>query len=159
MSITARHLANLAPSSRYSSALAEAVEAFGDDLARAVRQRLHALVDLDAGERAGLLDQLDQRRAVLGLLADGLVVEDHAGDAFRHRLARTEQQLAIIAAAVFGAFDTDGVEALLDRARGFVSRQDAAAGRNHGARDLVEFRKVHQFLPASECPGFRAGRA
>ena len=34
------------------------------------------------GMRAGLLDDLDQRRAVLGLLADGLVVEDHAGDVF-----------------------------------------------------------------------------
>ena len=59
------------------------VEAVGDDFARADRQRLGALVDLDAGDRAGLLDQLDQRRAVLGLLPDGLVVEDDAGDVVR----------------------------------------------------------------------------
>ena len=62
--------------------LGEFVEPFGDDLARAVRQRLGALVDLDAGQRAGLLDQLDQRGAILGLLADGLVIEDDAGDVF-----------------------------------------------------------------------------
>ena len=147
MSMTARHFANFAPSSRYSSSrLPQAVEAFGDDLARAVRQRLHALVDLDAGERAGLLDQLDQRRAVLGVLADGLVVEDDAGDVFRHRVVGAEQHLAIVAPAVLRAFRADGVEALLDGARGLIGGQDAAARGHHGARNLVEFRKVHRFL-------------
>ena len=42
--------------------------------ARSAGQRLGAGIHLDAGNRAGRLDQLDQRRAVLGLLADGLVV-------------------------------------------------------------------------------------
>src|SRR6202035_2756718 len=60
----------------FAEPLAQAVEAFGDHFARAVRQRFYALVDLDAGQRAGLRDQLDQRRAVLGGLADGLVVQN-----------------------------------------------------------------------------------
>ena len=90
----------------FDEPLAQAVEALGDELAGAERQRLRALVDLDAGQRARLLDQLDQRRAVLGVLPDGLVVEDDAGDVLRHRLGRAEQQLAIVAAAVVGAIPT-----------------------------------------------------
>ena len=118
MSITARHLANLAPSSRYSASRSRRPSRPSViDLAGAERQRLGALVDLDAGQRAGLLDDLDQRRAVLGLLADGLVVQDDAGDVLRHRLAGAEHHLAIVAAIVLGVLDADRVEALLDRAR------------------------------------------
>ena len=124
----------------------ELVEADGDHFARAVRQRLGALVDLDAGDRARLLDDLDQRRAVLGLLPDGLVVEDHAGDVL-HALGRAEQHLAIVAAVVLGQFDADGVEALLDRAAGFVGREDALAGRDHGLGDFVEVCEIHRLLP------------
>ena len=47
---------------------------------RRAGQRLGALVDLDAGNGARVVDQLDKRRAVLRVLADGLVVEDDAGD-------------------------------------------------------------------------------
>ena len=65
----------------------EAVEPLGDGLARAERQRLRPGIDLDAGNRARILDQLDERRAVLRLLADGLVEEDHARDMRLHRLA------------------------------------------------------------------------
>ena len=60
----------------------EPVEAVGHHLARTIRQRLGAFVDLDAGDRADLLDDIDQRRAVLGLLPDGLVIEDDAGNVF-----------------------------------------------------------------------------
>ena len=81
--------------------LAQAIEPFGDHLAGAERQRLGALVDLDAGRsQPACLDHLDQRRAVLGVLADGLVVEDDAGDVLRHRVGRAEQQLAVVAAVV-----------------------------------------------------------
>ena len=44
---------------------------------------------LDAGDRAGALDQLDQRRAVGGVLVEGLAEEDDAGDV-RHALGRRE---------------------------------------------------------------------
>ena len=98
-------------------ALAQAVEPLGDHLAGAERQRLRSLVDLDAGERARLLDDLGQRRAILGLLPDRLVIQDDAGDVFGHRLAGAEHHLAIVAAIVLGVLDADRVEALLDRAR------------------------------------------
>ena len=84
----------------FDEPLAQAVEAFGDDFAGTERQRLGALVDLDAGNRAGLLDELDQRRAVLGVLPDGLVVENDAGDVLRHRLGGAEQHFAVVAPVV-----------------------------------------------------------
>ena len=43
-------------------------------------KRLGALIHFDAGQRAGLLDELDERCAVFALLPDGFVVEDDAGD-------------------------------------------------------------------------------
>ena len=76
-------------------------------------QRLHAFVDLDAGERAGPLDDVDQRRAVLGLLPDRLVVEDDARNVLRHRLGGAEQELAVIATRVGGALGLNRIEALL----------------------------------------------
>src|SRR6185312_8324808 len=45
----------------FDQPLAQAVEAFGDGLARAERQRLGARIDLDAWNCAGLRDELDQR--------------------------------------------------------------------------------------------------
>ena len=139
MSITARHLANLAPRRDVvGDALGEAVEALGDQLARAEGQRLGAGVDLDAGQRARRLDDLGQRRAVLGLLADGLVVEDHAGDVILHGLGGAEQHLAVVAAAVGGALGLDRVEALLDGAGALVGGQDALARGHHGLCDLLQ---------------------
>ena len=67
-----------AETSIFGKPLAQAVEAFGNDFAGAERQRLGALVHLDAGQGARLLDDLDQRRAILGLLSDRLVVKDDA---------------------------------------------------------------------------------
>ena len=43
-------------------------------------ERLRARVDLDARDDPLLLEHLDERRAVGGLLADRLVEEDHAAD-------------------------------------------------------------------------------
>ena len=117
-----------------------------------MRQGLRALVDLDAGDRAGLLDQLDQRRAVLGVLPDGLVIEDDAGNVLAHRLGRAEQHLAVVAAVLLGRFDIDGVKALLDGAGGFVGSQNALARRNHRKGDFVEFGKIHRIVLQTQHP-------
>ena len=97
------------------------------------------LSTLMPGSEPAFLDQLHQRRAVLGVLADRLVVEDDAGDVVLHRLDRAEQKLAIIAPRIGRGFDADRIEALLDRARGFVGGEDALAGLHHGFGDLVQF--------------------
>ena len=81
MAMTARHFVNLAPElAVLVEALAQAVETLGDGLALGPGQRLGALVDLDAGDDAGVLEHLRERHAVLRGLADRLVVEDDARD-------------------------------------------------------------------------------
>jgi hypothetical protein len=60
--------------------LAEAVETLGNHLVRGERQRLGALVDLDAGDDALVGEELRERRTVARLLPDRLVEEDHAAD-------------------------------------------------------------------------------
>ena len=81
MVITARHLANLAPSFTYSgAALGQTVEAFGDFFARAQREILGAGIDLDAGQDAVFGQQFHERRAVGRLLAQRFIVKNHAAD-------------------------------------------------------------------------------
>ena len=96
------------------------VETDSDEFTGTIRQRLGSLVDLDTGNAARLFDQFNQRRPIPGLLPDGLVIEDDAGDVFRHRLLGAKQHLAIVAAGVLGRFDLDRVKPLLDGAGGFV---------------------------------------
>src|SRR4051812_26258947 len=108
MSMTARHLANFAPKPRYSIRRSrQAVESLGDHFARREGQRLCPLVDLDARKDTRLLDDLDQRRSVLCLLAYGLVVQNDAGYTSRHGVCPPEQQLAIVPPAIGGGFDPD----------------------------------------------------
>src|SRR6185312_11016559 len=84
----------------FLQAFGELVEPDGDQFPRTLRQRLRALVDLDAGDRARLLDQLDQRRSVLRVLPDGFVVKNDTRDVVAHRLRGAEQHLAIAAAVL-----------------------------------------------------------
>jgi hypothetical protein len=126
--------------------LAQAVEAFGDDLAGGEGKRLRSLVDLDAGNRAGLLDYLDERASVFRLLPDCLVEQNDARDTVRHGLGRAEQELTVVAAAGLGGFDADGGEALRDRSTGLVGGENAFAGRHHGRRHSVQFSEIHRPL-------------
>ena len=168
MVMTARHLAKRAPELVIlGEALAQSVEAFGHRLDVGVRagERLGAAIDLDAGDRPGRLHDIDQRRAVLGLLADRLVVEDDAGDVVLHPLAGAEQHLAIVAARILGGRDADGIEALLDRPGAFVGGKDALARCNERFSD---FRKLfshgqplvgrHQFAAEHLAPNRRRGQ-
>ena len=116
---------------------AEAVEALGHGLAGRVRERLRALVDLDAGDDPLLCEQLRERRAVERLLADRLVEEDHAADEVLRARSR-EQEVAVGAPVVLGRIDPDRVEALLDRAVALVRGQDSLARRDELACDVVE---------------------
>ncbi|MET3161492.1 hypothetical protein ABIF34_008517 [Bradyrhizobium japonicum] len=114
---------------------------------------MRAFVDLDARDGAATLDQLHQRRAVLRILPDRLVIEDHAGDVLAHGFPGSEQHLAVVAPVRFRRFHADRVEALLDGAGGFVGGKDALAGRDHGGRDPVELSQIHrEVLPKRFCP-------
>src|SRR5205807_5753898 len=75
-------------------------------------------------------------------LADGLVVQNHARDAL-HPVGGAEQEFAIIAPVRIGGFDADLVEALFDRARALVGRENAPPLLDHRLRRAREFRPVH----------------
>ena len=143
MSITARHLAKRAPSLWYSASRSRrpsrpsVIVSFGKPASG-----LAPVSTLMPGTMPSLRQVLRKRRAVLGLLPDGLVVQDHAADVVG-RARRREQQLAVSAARFFGRLQLDAVEALLDRAAGLVCRQDALAFRDHRPRDRFEFTAIH----------------
>ena len=106
------------------AARAKPVEAGAVRLAVGAGERLDALVDLDAGDHALLLEELDEGLALLGLLAEGLVEHDAARDVLA-KIGRQEEQLAVRAAVLLFVGDADRGEALADGAVGLVRRQDA----------------------------------
>jgi hypothetical protein len=69
-----------------------------------VRERLRALVDLDARDDALRGQQLRERRPVVGLLADRLVVEDDAADVLLGA-RRREEEVAVRAPVLLGRLD------------------------------------------------------
>ena len=72
-------------------------------LALGAHQVDHALVHLDAGDHVPLLEELHERGAVVGLLVEGLVEQNHAGDVVADRLVGGEQQLKTARVAVRSA--------------------------------------------------------
>ena len=154
MSITARHLANLAPSLRYSASRSRRPSS--PSVITSPGQNGSGFVPLSTlmpGSAPACSISLTSGVPSLAFWRIVSSIEDDAGDVLRHRLAGAEHQLAIVAAVVLGVLDADRVEALLDRARGLVGRQDARARRDHGLGDLVEFSEVHRnpSLSLSSC--------
>src|SRR3546814_14944918 len=98
--------------------------------------------DRDAGDDAALGQDVDQRGAVLGLLAQRLVVEDDAGDIL-FGAGGGEQHLAIVAAVLLGRRHVDAGQALFDGRGAFVGGQAALARRDHRPGARVEFGEVH----------------
>ena len=112
---------------------AEPVEALGDLLPGVPGEVLRARVDLDPGDDALAREELGERRAVVGRLADRLVVEDHAADVLLEA-RRREEEVPVRAAVLLGRLDADRVEPLRDRARGLVRGEDALVVGHDRAR-------------------------
>ena len=125
------------------AARAKPVEAGAVRLAVGAGERLDALVDIDAGDHALLLEELDEGLALLGLLAEGLVEHDAARDVLA-KIGGQEEQLAVRAAVLLFVGDADRGKALADGAGRLVRRQDAlAAARNslgRGGQLVAELR-------------------
>ena len=148
----ARHLANLAPRSRYSARRSRSPSRPSVTVSPSeTGERLGAGVDLDAGDDALLLEQLDERRAVGRLLADRLVEQDHAADVVGRALG-AEQHLAVVAPVVLGGLHRDRVEALLDGAAALVGGEDALARRDQRPGDLVELCETSHVVAPSWSP-------
>ena len=114
----------------------EPVEPLRHLLAREPGLVVRARVDLDTRHDALRREQLRKRRAVVGGLADRLVVEDDASDGVLHPL-RGEEQLPVEATVLLGRLDADRVEALLDRPGRLVCGEDALVTRDDGAGGVV----------------------
>ncbi|KAG1435913.1 hypothetical protein G6F57_020905 [Rhizopus arrhizus] len=123
-------------------ALAQAVQAFGHQLARAAGQRVRTLVHLDARNHAVVGHVLGERHAVPGRLADGFVVQDGAGNVLVE-LRRGQQQFAVGATVLLGVLDADASETLGDGSGGFVDRDDALARGNHGLGGFSQLFDAH----------------
>jgi hypothetical protein len=126
---------------------AQAVEALRHLLARMSREVLRSRVDLDPRDDALRREQLRERRAVVGRLADRLVVHDHTADVLLEARGR-EEQVPVRAAVVLRRLDADRVEALLDRARRLVSREHALVVCHDRLRDRPELVRRHQRPPS-----------
>jgi hypothetical protein len=127
-------------------AAGQAVEALGDLLALEAGQPGGAGVDLDPGDDPLAGQDLGQRGAVGGALAQRLVIQDDAADVLGRPLGG-EQQLAVGAAVVLGRGDLDGVEALLDGAAALVGGQDALARGDQRRRGRGQLVCSHLNLP------------
>ena len=133
--------------------VAQPVEALGDRLPVVGEgERLGAGVDLDAGDDTLALEDLGERGAVEGRLADRLVEEDDAADVVADPFGR-EQEVAVRAPVVLGVFDADRVEALLDGAGALVGGEDALAGRDERPGGRFEGVGVHRVHSHSMVPG------
>ena len=129
----------------FFEALRQAVEAFGDRLARAERQRLGAGVDLDARHHALLLEEpVANGVPSYAFWRMRLVVEDDAADVLAECLVVREQHVAVGAAVLLGVLDLDALEALLDRAGAFVGGENASAGGYEALSDGSEILCWHR---------------
>jgi hypothetical protein len=81
-------------------------------------------------------------------LADRLVEEDHAADVVAGAAGR-EEQVAVGAPVLLGRLDPDRVEALLDRPRALVRREDPLALGDERLRGLVQSLAGHRASPES----------
>lgn len=107
--------------------LREPVESLRDLIARRMRERDRAGVDLDAGNDALARDQIGQRCAVVASLAERFLLQDDAADE-RVEPRRPQQQVAVCAPVLVGRINADRHEPLGDHRAAFIGSQDALAG-------------------------------
>lgn len=65
-------------------------------------QWYHTGIYLDAGNDATLFQQLNEGGAIVGLLVQSLVEEDHTRNVFTDNFVAGEQQLAVLASVLIG---------------------------------------------------------
>ena len=116
--------------------LTESVESFGHLLRGRAGERLGSQVDLDAGKNAQTTTHRSEWRSVGTLLADRLVVDDHAAQELR-RTGRGDQQLAIVSPTRWRRRNPECVEALRQGGHGFVGRENPLATRDERAGRLL----------------------
>ena len=97
------------------AALAEVIMALGGGLLVGANNLNGALVDLDAREDASLLEDINEGLAILGLLVEGLLKEDHTTDVLEGTRG-AEEELAESPAVLLNILDIDAGKALANGA-------------------------------------------
>ena len=121
----------------FIQAIAQSIQTFRDFLIRRTCQGLRTFVHFDAGNDPLLSQDLYEGRTIVCLLADRLVKKNHAADELAYPRGG-EQHLPVRPAAVFGGFDVDRFEPLLDGGVALVRREDSLAGGDDRVGDGVE---------------------
>lgn len=116
----------------------EGVEALGGGLAGGAGDVDGALVDLDAGEDAVVVEDVDEGLAVGGLLVEGLLEEDDAGEE-REGGGGGEEELAEGLTVRLDVLDVDAGQTLSDGAGALVGGEYALPRRRYVLGVLYQF--------------------
>ncbi len=137
---------------------AQAVQSLGHLFPRPEREIVDTSVDLDAGDNA-LARQVFREGLVAGkrALANGLVEQDHPAYEF-FDASRSEQQIAVGAAARLVALDADRLEAFFAGAARFVRGEQPLAPGDHGCGGPGKQISVHEAFLLPDGDGKAEGR-
>jgi len=115
------------------TALAKVIMALGGGLLVGASDLDGTLVDLDAREDTSLLKNINEGLAVLGLLVEGLLKEDHTTEVLEGTRG-AEEELTEGTAVLLNVLDIDAGKALANSASGLISSKDTLArGANVGS--------------------------
>jgi hypothetical protein len=137
ISITARHLANCAPSCRYSASRSCKPSSPSVTLLPGC-SGLGALVDLDARDDSPARQQRGEWDVIARALAQAFVEQDDAAESACYAVGG-KQDFAVAPAVFFGGLELDRIEAFLDGGVAFVCCQHAFRFRDDCIGHGLEF--------------------
>src|SRR6266446_2283512 len=108
--------------------LAQAIQAFGNFLAREIRQRICSFIDLDPGDNALRPEQLKEGPAIPGPLPNRFIKQDHSADRVA-QVRRSEKHLPVGASVFFRRGQVNSFEPFRNGRRAFVCGQNPFSGR------------------------------
>ena len=124
-------------------ALAQPIKTSGNFFTRKARHVLCAHIHLDAGDRPGIADQIDQRGTIGCLLAQGFIIKDHPGNAVLHGRFGAKQHFAPVPAIIGGGLCANTIKTFFDGAGAFIGSQNTLAFLHHGSGGFTKCIKVH----------------
>ena len=126
----------------FRQALAQSVQTFGYFLSGMAGQVLGAGVNFDAGNDSRIRDDFDKGSAIFLLLADRLVVEDHAANALT-QTGRGHNQLPIGAPGLDGLGNPQLGKSFVAGGIAFIHRQQALVAGNQRSRGVDKILRIH----------------
>ena len=107
------------------------------------KREIRTFVHFNARDDAAGFEELRKWRAIVGLLVEGLVKEDHAWYVVGDGGISGEKELSVETTILGRVFYVDAVEAFVHAARGLVRGQDAFAWSDDRVSDSRQFLLLH----------------